>query len=154
MQSVKNLSLQRYQLPVTEDAANVAYLVKALCEHDVKDALYTLELLPYLPGYTFMKSYLKSLQDKTVKDDINVVAQPLQVASTTADCTPVFEESTVVYDLIKGKYGNVPLSLIYQSMVFYQLRQDSFVVKNANYAQRFLKTTFLTAFTCLRMIIC
>lgn len=28
MQSVKNLSLQRYQLPVTEDAANVAYLVK------------------------------------------------------------------------------------------------------------------------------
>lgn len=146
MQSVKNLSLQRYQLPVTEDAANVAYLVKALCEHDVKDALYTLELLPYLPGYTFMKSYLKSLQDKTVKDDINVVAQPLQVASTTADCTPVFEESTVVYDLIKGKYGNVPLSLIYQSMVFYQLRQDSFVVKNANYAQRFLKTTFFNSF--------
>lgn len=146
MQSVKNLSLQRYLLPVTEDAANVAYLVKALCEHDVKDALYTLELLPYLPGYTFMKSYLKSLQDKTVKDDINVVAQPLQVASTTADCTPVFEESTVVYDLIKGKYGNVPLSLIYQSMVFYQLRQDSFVVKNANYAQRFLKTTFFNSF--------
>lgn len=146
MQSVKNLSLQRYQLPVTEDAANVAYLVKALCEHDVKDALYTLELLPYLPGYTFMKSYLKSLQDKTVKEDINVVAQPLQVASTTADCTPVFEESTVVYDLIKGKYGNVPLSLIYQSMVFYQLRQDSFVVKNANYAQRFLKTTFFNSF--------
>lgn len=146
MQSVKNLSLQRYQLPVTEDAANVAYLVKALCEHDVKDALYTLELLPYLPGYTFMKSYLKSLQDKTVKDDINVVAQPLQVASTTADRTPVFEESTVVYDLIKGKYGNVPLSLIYQSMVFYQLRQDSFVVKNANYAQRFLKTTFFNSF--------
>ncbi len=146
MQSAKNLSLQRYQLPVTEDAANVAYLVKALCEHDVKDALYTLELLPYLPGYTFMKSYLKSLQDKTVKDDINVVAQPLQVASTTADCTPVFEESTVVYDLIKGKYGNVPLSLIYQSMVFYQLRQDSFVVKNANYAQRFLKTTFFNSF--------
>lgn len=146
MQSVKNLSLQRYQLPVTEDATNVAYLVKALCEHDVKDALYTLELLPYLPGYTFMKSYLKSLQDKTVKDDINVVAQPLQVASTTADCTPVFEESTVVYDLIKGKYGNVPLSLIYQSMVFYQLRQDSFVVKNANYAQRFLKTTFFNSF--------
>lgn len=146
MQSVKNLSLQRYQLPVTEDAANVAYLVKALCEHDVKDALYTLELLPYLPGYTFMKSYLKSLQDKTVKDDINVVAQPLQVASTTADCTPVFEESTVVYDLIKGKYGNVHLSLIYQSMVFYQLRQDSFVVKNANYAQRFLKTTFFNSF--------
>lgn len=146
MQSVKNLSLQRYQLPVTEDAANVAYLVKALCEHDVKDALYTLELLPYLPGYTFMKSYLKSLQDKTVKDDINVVAQPLQVASTTADCTPVFEESTVVYDLIKGKYGNVPLSLIYQSMVFYQLRQDSFVVKNANYTQRFLKTTFFNSF--------
>lgn len=146
MQSVKNLSLQRYQLPVTEDAANVAYLVKALCEHDVKDALYTLELLPYLPGYTFMKSYLKSLQDKTVKDDINVVAQPLQVASTTADCTPVFEESTVVYDLIKGKYGNVPLSLIYQSMVFYQLRHDSFVVKNANYAQRFLKTTFFNSF--------
>ncbi len=146
MQSVKNLSLQCYQLPVTEDAANVAYLVKALCEHDVKDALYTLELLPYLPGYTFMKSYLKSLQDKTVKDDINVVAQPLQVASTTADCTPVFEESTVVYDLIKGKYGNVPLSLIYQSMVFYQLRQDSFVVKNANYAQRFLKTTFFNSF--------
>lgn len=146
MQSVKNLSLQRYQLPVTEDAANVAYLVKALCEHDVKDALYTLELLPYLPGYTFMKSYLKSLQDKTVKDDINVVAQPLQVASTTADCTPVFEESTVVYDLINGKYGNVPLSLIYQSMVFYQLRQDSFVVKNANYAQRFLKTTFFNSF--------
>lgn len=146
MQSVKNLSLQRYQLPVTEDAANVAYLVKALCEHDVKDALYTLELLPYLPGYTFMKSYLKSLQDKTVKDDINVVAQPLQVASTTADCTPVFEESTVVYDLIKGKYGNVPLSLIYQSMAFYQLRQDSFVVKNANYAQRFLKTTFFNSF--------
>lgn len=146
MQSVKNLSLQRYQLPVTEDAANVAYLVKALCEHDVKDALYTLELLPYLPGYIFMKSYLKSLQDKTVKDDINVVAQPLQVASTTADCTPVFEESTVVYDLIKGKYGNVPLSLIYQSMVFYQLRQDSFVVKNANYAQRFLKTTFFNSF--------
>lgn len=146
MQSVKNLSLQRYQLPVTENAANVAYLVKALCEHDVKDALYTLELLPYLPGYTFMKSYLKSLQDKTVKDDINVVAQPLQVASTTADCTPVFEESTVVYDLIKGKYGNVPLSLIYQSMVFYQLRQDSFVVKNANYAQRFLKTTFFNSF--------
>lgn len=146
MQSVKNLSLERYQLPVTEDAANVAYLVKALCEHDVKDALYTLELLPYLPGYTFMKSYLKSLQDKTVKDDINVVAQPLQVASTTADCTPVFEESTVVYDLIKGKYGNVPLSLIYQSMVFYQLRQDSFVVKNANYAQRFLKTTFFNSF--------
>lgn len=146
MQSVKNLSLQRYQLPVTEDAANVAYLVKALCEHDVKDALYTLELLPYLPGYTFMKSYLKSLQDKTVKDDINVVAQPLQVASTTADCTPVFEESTVVYDLIKGKYGNVPLSLIYHSMVFYQLRQDSFVVKNANYAQRFLKTTFFNSF--------
>lgn len=146
MQSVKNLSLQRYQLPVTEDAANVAYLVKALCEHDVKDALYTLELLPYLPGYAFMKSYLKSLQDKTVKDDINVVAQPLQVASTTADCTPVFEESTVVYDLIKGKYGNVPLSLIYQSMVFYQLRQDSFVVKNANYAQRFLKTTFFNSF--------
>lgn len=146
MQSVKNLSLQRYQLPVTEDAANVAYLVKALCEHDVKDALYTLELLPYLPGYTFMKSYLKSLQDKTVKDDINVVAQPLQVASTTADCTPVFEESTVVYDLIKCKYGNVPLSLIYQSMVFYQLRQDSFVVKNANYAQRFLKTTFFNSF--------
>lgn len=146
MQSVKNLSLQRYQLPVTEDAANVAYLVKALCEHDVKDALYTLELLPYLPGYTFMKSYLKSLQDKTVKDDINVVAQPLKVASTTADCTPVFEESTVVYDLIKGKYGNVPLSLIYQSMVFYQLRQDSFVVKNANYAQRFLKTTFFNSF--------
>ncbi len=146
MQSVKNLSLQRYQLPVTEDAANVAYLVKALCEHDVKDALYTLELLPDLPGYTFMKSYLKSLQDKTVKDDINVVAQPLQVASTTADCTPVFEESTVVYDLIKGKYGNVPLSLIYQSMVFYQLRQDSFVVKNANYAQRFLKTTFFNSF--------
>lgn len=146
MQSVKHLSLQRYQLPVTEDAANVAYLVKALCEHDVKDALYTLELLPYLPGYTFMKSYLKSLQDKTVKDDINVVAQPLQVASTTADCTPVFEESTVVYDLIKGKYGNVPLSLIYQSMVFYQLRQDSFVVKNANYAQRFLKTTFFNSF--------
>lgn len=146
MQSVKNLSLQRYQLPVTEDAANVAYLVKALCEHDVKDALYTLELLPYLPGYTFMKSYLKSLQDKTVKDDINVVAQPLQVASTTADCTPVFEESTVVYDLIKGKYGNAPLSLIYQSMVFCQLRQDSFVVKNANYAQRFLKTTFFNSF--------
>lgn len=146
MQSVKNLSLQRYQLPVTEDAANVAYLVKALCEHDVKDALYTLDLLPYLPGYTFMKSYLKSLQDKTVKDDINVVAQPLQVASTTADRTPVFEESTVVYDLIKGKYGNVPLSLIYQSMVFYQLRQDSFVVKNANYAQRFLKTTFFNSF--------
>lgn len=146
MQSVKNLSLQRYQLPVTEDAANVAYLVKALCEHDVKDALHTLELLPYLPGYTFMKSYLKSLQDKTVKDDINVVAQPLQVASTTADRTPVFEESTVVYDLIKGKYGNVPLSLIYQSMVFYQLRQDSFVVKNANYAQRFLKTTFFNSF--------
>ena len=146
MQSVKNLSLQRYQLPITENAANVAYLVKALCEHDVKDALYTLELLPYLPGYTFMKSYLKSLQDKTVKDDINVVAQPLQVASTTADCTPVFEESTVVYDLIKGKYGNVPLSLIYQSMVFYQLRQDSFVVKNANYAQRFLKTTFFNSF--------
>lgn len=146
MQSVKNLSLQRYQLPVTEDAANVAYLVKALCEHDVKDALHTLELLPDLPGYTFMKSYLKSLQDKTVKDDINVVAQPLQVASTTADCTPVFEESTVVYDLIKGKYGNVPLSLIYQSMVFYQLRQDSFVVKNANYAQRFLKTTFFNSF--------
>lgn len=146
MQSVKNLSLQRYQLPVTEDAANVAYLVKALCEHDVKDALYTLELLPYLPGYIFMKSYLKSLQDKTVKDDINVVAQPLQVASTTADCTPVFEESTVVYDLIKGKYGNVPLSLIYQNMVFYQLRQDSFVVKNANYAQRFLKTTFFNSF--------
>lgn len=146
MQSVKNLSLQRYQLPVTEDAANVAYLVKALCEHDVKDALYTLELLPYLPGYTFMKSYLKSLQDKTVKDDINVVAQHLQVASTTADRTPVFEESTVVYDLIKGKYGNVPLSLIYQSMVFYQLRQDSFVVKNANYAQRFLKTTFFNSF--------
>lgn len=146
MQSVKNLSLQCYQLPVTEDAANVAYLVKALCEHDVKDALYTLELLPYLPGYTFMKSYLKSLQDKTVKDDINVVAQPLQVASTTADCTPVFEESTVVYDLIKGKYGNVPLSLIYQSMVFYQLRQDSFVVKNANYAQCFLKTTFFNSF--------
>lgn len=146
MQSVKNLSLQRYQLPVTEDATNVAYLVKALCEHDVKDALYTLELLPYLPGYTFMKSYLKSLQDKTVKDDINVVAQPLQVASTTADRTPVFEESTVVYDLIKGKYGNVPLSLIYQSMVFYQLRQDSFVVKNANYVQRFLKTTFFNSF--------
>lgn len=146
MQSVKNLSLQRYQLPVTEDAANVAYLVKALCEHDVKDALNTLELLQDLPGYTFMKSYLKSLQDKTVKDDINVVAQPLQVASTTADRTPVFEESTVVYDLIKGKYGNVPLSLIYQSMVFYQLRQDSFVVKNANYAQRFLKTTFFNSF--------
>ena len=146
MQSVKNLSLQRYQLPVTENAANVAYLVKALCEHDVKDALYTLELLPYLPGYTFMKSYLKSLQDKTVKDDINAVAQSLQVAPTTADCTPVFEESTVVYDLIKGKYGNVPLSLIYQSMVFYQLRQDSFVVKNANYAQRFLKTTFFNSF--------
>ena len=39
MQSVKNLSLQRYQLPVTEDAANVAYLVKALCEHDVKDEI-------------------------------------------------------------------------------------------------------------------
>lgn len=146
MQSVKNLSLQRYQLPVTEDAANVAYLVKALCEHDVKDALNTLELLQDLPGYTFMKSYLKSLQDKTVKDDINVVAQPLQVASTTADRTPVFEESTVVYDLIKGKYGNVPLLLIYQSMVFYQLRQDSFVVKNANYAQRFLKTTFFNSF--------
>ena len=146
MQSVKNLSLQRYQLPVTEDAANVAYLVKALCEHDVKDALHTLELLPYLPCYTFMKSYLKSLQDNTVKDDINAVAEPLQGASTTADGTTVFDESTVVYDLIKGKYGNVPLSLIYQSMVFYQLRQDRFVVKNSNYAQRFLKTTFFNSF--------
>lgn len=146
MQSVKNLSLQRYQLPVTEDAANVAYLVKALCEHDVKDALYTLELLPYLPGYTFMKSYLKSLQDKTVKDDINAVAEPLQGTSITADGIPVFDESTAVYDLIKGKYGNVPLSLIYQSMVFYQLRQDSFVVNNSNYAQRILKTTFFNSF--------
>lgn len=146
MQSVKNLSLQRYQLPVTEDATNVAYLVKALCEHDVKDALYTLELLPYLPGYTFMKSYLKSLQDNTVKDDINAVAESLQGASSTADGTIVFDESTAVYDLIKGKYGNVPLSLIYQSMVFYHLRQDSFVVKNANYAQSFLKTTFFNSF--------
>ena len=146
MQSVKKMSLQRYQLPVTEDAANVAYLVKALCEHDVKDALYTLELLPYLPGYTFMKSYLKSLQDNTVKDDINAVAEPLQGTITTADGTTVFDESTAVYDLIKGKYGNVPLSLIYQSMVFYQLRQDSFVVKNSNYAQRILKTTFFNSF--------
>ena len=146
MQSVKNLSLQRYQLPVTEDAANVAYLVKALCEHDVKDALYTLELLPYLPGYTFMKSYLKSLQDNTVKDDIKAVAEPLKGTSTTADGTIVFDESTAVYDLIKGKYGNVPLSLIYQSMVFYQLRQDSFVVKNSNYAQSILKTTFFNSF--------
>lgn len=146
MQSVKNLSLQRYLLPVTEDAANVAYLVKALCEHDVKDALYTLDLLPYLPGYTFMKSYLKSLQDNTVIDDINAVAEPLQGVSTTADGTIVFDESTEVYDLIKGKYGNVPLSLIYQSMVFYHLRQDSFVVKNSNYAQSFLKTTFFNSF--------
>lgn len=146
MQSVKNLSLQCYKLPITEDAANVAYLVKALCEHDVKDALYTLELLPHLPGYTFMKSYLKSLQDNTVKDDIKAVAEPLQGASTTADGTIVFDESTAVYDLIYGKYGNIPLSLIYQSMVFYQLRQDSFVVKNANYAQRFLKNTFFNSF--------
>ena len=146
MQSVKNLSLQRYQLPVTEDAANVAYLVKALCEHDVNEALNTLLLLPNLPGYTFMKSYLKSLQDNTVIDDINSVAKPLQGASTTADGIIVFDESTAVYDLIKGKYGNVPLSLIYQSMVFYQLRQDSFVVKNSNYAQRILKTTFFNSF--------
>ena len=141
-----------YSFPVTEDAANVAYLVKALCVHDVKDALNTLELLPYLPGCTFIKSYLKSLGDKSAS----------WVLKTGED--PVFNESSVIYALRDGKYGNLPPSFIYQLIDFYQLRLDRAnakdrlnvkdrlneknieYVNSIEYAKSILKTLFFNSF--------
>lgn len=143
LRSEANLS---YSFPVTEDAANVSYLVKALCVHDVKDALNTLELLPYLPSYNFIKSYLKSLGDKPV----------FSVLKTGEES--VFNASSVIYALREGKYGNLPLSFIFQLIDFYQLRQnranaidrlnvkDRLNVNNIEYAKSILKTLFFNSF--------
>ena len=131
MQSVKNLSLQRYQLPVTEDAANVAYLVKALCEHDVKDALHTLELLPDLPGYTFMKSYIKALVKENDSKELLTHDKNLNNSNSKesdlllSDGTSLFNDSSVIYDLRRGKYGNVPPSFIFQIVVSCILQQNT-----------------------------
>lgn len=152
MQSVKNLSLQRYQLPVTEDAANVAYLVKALCEHDVKDALYTLELLPYLPGYTFMKSYIKALVKENDSKDLITHDKNLNNSNSKeselllSDGTSLFNDSSVIYDLRRGKYGNVPPSFIFQIVVFYNSRYDRFSLETVNYDVSYLKRTFFNSF--------
>lgn len=152
MQSVKNLSLQRYQLPVTEDAANVAYLVKALCEHDVKDALYTLELLPYLPGYTFMKSYIKALVKENDSKELITHDKNLNNSSSKeselllSDGTSLFNDSSVIYDLRRGKYGNVPPSFIFQIVVFYNSRYDRFSLETVNYDVSYLKRTFFNSF--------
>lgn len=152
MQSVKNLSLQRYQLPVTEDAANVAYLVKALCEHDVKDALNTLELLPYLPGYTFMKSYIKSLVRENDSKDLITHDKNLNNSNSKeselllSDGTSLFNDSSVIYDLRRGKYGNVPPSFIFQIVVFYNSRYDRFSLETVNYDVSYLKRTFFNSF--------
>lgn len=152
MQSVKNLSLQRYQLPVTEDAANVAYLVKALCEHDVKDALYTLELLPYLPGYTFMKSYIKALVKENDSKELITHDKNLNNSNSKeselllSDGTSLFNDSSVIYDLRRGKYGNVPPSFIFQIVVFYNSRYDRFSLETVNYDVSYLKRTFFNSF--------
>lgn len=152
MQSVKNLSLQRYQLPVTEDAANVAYLVKALCEHDVKDALYTLELLPYLPGYTFMKSYIKALVKENESKELLTHDKNLNNSNSKeselllSDGTSLFNDSSVIYDLRRGKYGNVPPSFIFQIVVFYNSRYDRFSLETVNYDVSYLKRTFFNSF--------
>lgn len=152
MQSVKNLSLQRYQLPVTEDAANVAYLVKALCEHDVKDALYTLELLPYLPGYTFMKSYIKALVKENDSKDLITHDKNLNNSNSKeselllSDGTSLFNDSSVIFDLRRGKYGNVPPSFIFQIVVFYNSRYDRFSLETVNYDVSYLKRTFFNSF--------
>ena len=152
MQSVKNLSLQCYQLPVTEDAANVAYLVKALCEHDVKDALHTLELLPDLPGYTFMKSYIKALVNENDSKELLTHDKNLNNSNSKeselllSDGTSLFNDSSVIYDLRRGKYGNVPPSFIFQIVVFYNSRYDRFSLETVNYDVSYLKRTFFNSF--------
>lgn len=157
-----------YSFPVTEDAANVAYLVKALCEHDVKETLNTLELLPCLPGYTFIKSYLNSLGDKSVSGVLKAGAEPisnecLQGVGAISQNSSVFNLATVISSLREGKYGNLPPSFIYQLIVFYQLRQDKLTddrtnekarsnvndrlnVKITEYAKSILKTLFFNSF--------
>lgn len=152
MQSVKKLSLQRYKLPVTEDAANVAYLVKALCEHDVNEALYTLLLLPNLPGCTLMKSYLKALANDNDIKELITHGKDLNKGNSKksdlllSDDTPLFNESSVIYDLRQGKFGNVPPSFIFQIVIFYNSRYDRFSLETVNYDVSYFKRTFFNSF--------